>query len=103
MLGDAWFRVCGALERGEFPSRADLAFGFRTAGPVPEEVKLFMAELCEGKITAPKGRPPKDWFTRLVAHNAAKAIYIDELEIAQGLKSLGGGSDYQAGTPSEIA
>src|SRR5580693_4204137 len=98
---DGWFVVVGALERGEFPSGADLAFGFRSGDPLPARVRIFLAELFEGKISAPPGRPKKDWFTRWTAHFAAKAIYVDELKIAQGLKSSG--EAYQAGTPSEIA
>lgn len=92
----------------KFPDLAPIAIALRGTEPVPEEVRVFFAQLIERKrIKYPgKGRRAPDLFTQETDADFLLKTYEFELELAQGgwrPKGISARDHHLAGTPAEVA
>ena len=57
MPRDSWFRILGAIERGDRPGDNDLAKAFLRGEPLSLEQQRILARLFDGSLKRGRGRP----------------------------------------------
>lgn len=63
---EGWSGIEGAIERGEFPSYAEIVKKLRGEQPVPRLVRDYLADRLEGKIKLPPGPRPERFTPRSI-------------------------------------
>ncbi len=93
-----WVVTMGEIARDEPMTFQNIAYGLRCNEPVPREVREFLADLLEGKVKRPVGKPSRDWFERESTGNYIRTTYELMREQATNSPQPGKGE-----TPSEVA
>lgn len=102
-----WAATLTELRTEVWPHIPTLAEGLRADEPVPEEVRMFLADVIEGKRTRPRRRPKaQNVIEREIEDNLVRAVFEFEYENAKGEWTPTGVSPldhFIAGSPYEVA